>query len=251
MRVGKRAKNIGWKEFFCLLLEICFLPRCWRWWQFSNISPFLPTPLFWQTDDLPNIRVRSVSAIFCAPHFLALSVWWDGFSTGKITMFFSNRLDFLCIELSTLLMPCFAIIIRGGDGLWMRIFWFAIIYTDIRIIVQSIGLMMQGRGIISNFKGRILTWYCSSARDFLFAGCFAIIELLFACATSFAAFFAQVRCDADVLREIMKECRNWWSKEKKKTKTPFARICYFVFICAIVSKIFHCFWWKLVLYYYQ
>lgn len=42
-----------------------------------------------------------------------------------------------------------------------------------------------------------------------FAGRFAIIELLFACATSFAAFFAQVRCDADVLREIMKECRNW------------------------------------------
>ena len=31
-------------------------------------------------------------------------------------------------------------------------------------------------------------------------------------------------------------------KEKKKTKTPFVRICYFVFICAIVSKIFHCFW---------
>ena len=41
------------------------------------------------------------------------------------------------------------------------------------------------------------------------AGRFAIIELLFACATSFVAFFAQVRCDADVLREIMKECRNW------------------------------------------
>ena len=36
-----------------------------------------------------------------------------------------------------------------------------------------------------------------------------VVELLFACATSFAAFFAQVRCDADVLREIMKECRNW------------------------------------------
>jgi hypothetical protein len=35
---------------------------------------FLPAPLFWQTGDLPNIRVRSVSAIFCAPHFLALSV---------------------------------------------------------------------------------------------------------------------------------------------------------------------------------
>jgi len=34
----------------------------------------LPTPLFWQTGDLPNIRVRSVSAIFCAPYFLALSV---------------------------------------------------------------------------------------------------------------------------------------------------------------------------------
>ena len=31
-------------------------------------------------------------------------------------------------------------------------------------------------------------------------------------------------------------------KEKKKTKTPFARIYHFVFICAIVSKIFHCFW---------
>ena len=151
---------------------------------------FLPTTLFWQTGDLPNIRVHGVSAIFCTPYFLALSVWLCGFSIDKMTMLFSNRDDFLCIELSTLLMPCFA-------------------------------------------------------------GRFAIIELLFACATSFAAFFAQVRCDADVLREIMKECRNWWSKEKKKTKTPFARICYFVFICAIVSKIFPCFWWKLVLYYYQ
>ena len=32
------------------------------------------------------------------------------------------------------------------------------------------------------------------------------------------------------------------TEEKKKTKMPFARICYFVFICAIVSKIFYCFW---------
>ena len=84
VRVGKRAKNIGWKEFFCLLLEICFLPRCWRCWQLSNISPFLPTPLFWQTGDLPNIRVRSVSAIFCASYFLALSVCLCGFSIDKM-----------------------------------------------------------------------------------------------------------------------------------------------------------------------
>ena len=68
------------ERFFCLLLEICFLPRCWWCWQLSNISPFLPAPLFWQTSDLPNIRVHSVSAIFCAPYFLALSVWLYGFS---------------------------------------------------------------------------------------------------------------------------------------------------------------------------
>lgn len=83
------------------------MPRCWHCWQLSNTLPFLPTPLFWQTGDLPNIRVRSVSAIFCAPHFLELSVWLCGFSIDKITIFFSNRLDFLCIELSILLMPCF------------------------------------------------------------------------------------------------------------------------------------------------
>ena len=71
---------------------------------------FLPTTLFWQTGDLPNIRVRSVSAIFCAPYFLALSVCLYGFAIDKITIFFSNRLDFLCIELSTLLMPCFAML---------------------------------------------------------------------------------------------------------------------------------------------
>ena len=40
----------------------------------SQHFAFLPTPLFWQTGDLPNIRVHSVSAIFCAPYFLALSV---------------------------------------------------------------------------------------------------------------------------------------------------------------------------------
>lgn len=68
---------------------------------------------------------------------------------------------------------------------------------------------MQGRGIISNFKGEKYLLDIALRRGTFFAGRFAIIELLFACATSFAAFFAQVRCDADVLREIMKECRNW------------------------------------------
>lgn len=84
--------------------------RCWRCWQLSNISLFLPTPLFWQTGDLPNIRVRSVSAIFCIPHFLELSVLFCEFSIDRITILFSNHLDFLCIELSTLLMPCFAML---------------------------------------------------------------------------------------------------------------------------------------------
>ena len=84
--------------------------HCWRCWQLSDISPFLPTPLFWQTGDLPNIRVRSVSAIFCIPHFLELSVLFCEFSIDRITILFSNHLDFLCIELSTLLMPCFAML---------------------------------------------------------------------------------------------------------------------------------------------
>jgi len=53
-------------------LEIYVLPRCWHCWQLSNISPFLPAPLFWQTGDLPNIRVRTVPAIFYAPHFYTL-----------------------------------------------------------------------------------------------------------------------------------------------------------------------------------
>jgi len=53
-------------------LEIYVLLRCWRCWQLSNISPFLPTPLFWQTGDLPNISVRTVPAIFYAPHFYTL-----------------------------------------------------------------------------------------------------------------------------------------------------------------------------------
>ena len=48
---------------------------------------------------------------FSAPlRFLTLSVCLCGFSIDKITIFFSNRLDFLCIELSTLLMPCFAML---------------------------------------------------------------------------------------------------------------------------------------------
>lgn len=42
-----------------------------------------------------------------------------------------------------------------------------------------------------------------------FRRAFCYHRIAFACATSFAAFFAQVQCDADVLREIMKECRNW------------------------------------------
>ena len=58
------------ERIFCFLLEIDVLLHCWRCWQLSDISPFLPTPLFWPTGDLPNIRVHSVSAIFCAPYFL-------------------------------------------------------------------------------------------------------------------------------------------------------------------------------------
>ena len=76
------------ERIFCFLLEIDVLLHCWRCWQLSNISPFLPTPLFWQTGDLPNIRVHTVSAIFCAPYFLELSVWLCGFSIDKITIFF-------------------------------------------------------------------------------------------------------------------------------------------------------------------
>jgi hypothetical protein len=33
---------------------------------------FLPTTLLWQTGDLPNISVRTVPAIFYAPHFYTL-----------------------------------------------------------------------------------------------------------------------------------------------------------------------------------
>ena len=60
------------ERIFCLLLAICFLLCCWRCWQLSNISPFLPAPLFWQTGDLPNISVRTVPAIFYASHFYTL-----------------------------------------------------------------------------------------------------------------------------------------------------------------------------------
>ena len=60
------------ERIFCFLLEIDVLLHCWRCWQLSDISPFLPTPLFWQTGDLPNISVRTVPAIFYAPHFYTL-----------------------------------------------------------------------------------------------------------------------------------------------------------------------------------
>lgn len=80
------------ERIFCFLLEIDVLLHCWRCWQLSDISPFLPTPLFWQTGDLPNISVRTVPAIFYAPYFLALSVWLCGFSIDKITILFSNTL---------------------------------------------------------------------------------------------------------------------------------------------------------------
>lgn len=42
--------------------------------------------------------------------FLELSVLFCEFSIDRITILFSNQLDFLCIELSTLLMPCFAML---------------------------------------------------------------------------------------------------------------------------------------------
>ena len=71
---------------------------------------FLPTTLLWQTGDLPNIRVHGVPAIFCTQYFLELSVLLCELSIDRITILFSNHLDFLCIELSTLHMPCFAML---------------------------------------------------------------------------------------------------------------------------------------------
>jgi hypothetical protein len=73
VRVGKRAKDIGWKEFFPSIGNLCFAPLL-ALMAVSQHFAFLPTTLLWQTGDLPNIRVRSVSAIFCAPYFLTLSV---------------------------------------------------------------------------------------------------------------------------------------------------------------------------------
>ena len=82
VRLAKRAKSIGWKDFF-LPGNLLFAPLL-ALLAASQHFAFLPTTLLWQTGDLPNIRVHSVSAIFCAPYFLALSVWLCGFSIDKM-----------------------------------------------------------------------------------------------------------------------------------------------------------------------
>lgn len=68
--------------------------------------------------------------------------------------------------------------------------------------------MMDMHALFSKGKNTYLILLFSAGLSFRRAFCYNR-ELLFACATSFAAYFAQVRCDVDVLRGIMKECRNW------------------------------------------
>jgi hypothetical protein len=67
VRLAKRAKSIGWKDFF-LPGNLLFAPLL-ALLAASQHFAFLPTTLLWQTGDLPNIRVHGVPAIFCAPHF--------------------------------------------------------------------------------------------------------------------------------------------------------------------------------------
>ena len=77
----------------------------------------------------------------------------------------------------------------------------------------------------------ILTAAVIAMSSVMMTGCFkpskdAVVE---------SKYYQSLKDERDKLSVQLKE-------EKKKTKTSFARICYFVFICAIVSKIFHCFW---------
>lgn len=96
-------------ERFFLPGNLLFAPLLALLAAFQHFA-FLPTTLLWQTGDLPNIRVHGVPAIFCTQYFLELSVLLCELSIDRITILFSNHLDFLCIELSTLLMPCFAML---------------------------------------------------------------------------------------------------------------------------------------------
>ena len=57
-----------------------------------------------------NVWRMETGNLFFTYDFLELSVLLCELSIDRITILFSNHLDFLCIELSTLHMPCFAML---------------------------------------------------------------------------------------------------------------------------------------------